>query len=138
MAKKTAVKKSASEATSVVKKTAAKEKSEQKPITKKTAVKKSANPTTTPEASANTETLAIRALVDVGFGNHLYIRGEGGGLSWDAGQPMACLGAKEWQWTTSNAIRPILFKVLVNDQIWSVGNDYIASPGEITVVEPGF
>lgn len=138
MAKKTAVKKSASEATPVVKKTAAKKKSVGTPTPKKTAVKKSEKTTTTAETPANTEILAIRALVDVGFGNHLYIRGEGGGLSWDAGQPMACLGAREWQWTTSNAVRPILFKVLVNDQIWSVGNDYIASPGEITVVEPGF
>jgi len=108
-----------------------------KTAAKKTVSKKTARKTTS-KSSPSSPQIAIRALVDVGFGNHLYIRGEGAGLSWDVGQPMACLGSSEWQWTSSSGIRPILFKVLINDQIWSVGDDYVASPGEITVVEPGF
>jgi hypothetical protein len=107
------------------------------PTKKAPAAKKVAKKKATTKSSTAT-TIAIRALIDVGFGNHLHIRGEGAGLSWDAGQPMACLGCSEWQWTSNDAIRPIPFKVLINDHIWSVGNDYIAVPGEITVIEPAF
>lgn len=149
MAKKTAVTTSESEKVPAAKKVAKKAAARAKSATKSAASKVSAesaadnntelkNAETTTENQVNAGTIAIRALVDVGFGNHLYIRGDGAGLSWDVGQPMACLGAQEWQWTTSSAVRPVPFKVLVNDQIWSVGDDYIATPGEITVVEPGF
>ncbi len=109
-----------------------------KAATKKNVTKSSAARTGTAKKSTVTTTIAIRALVDVGFGNHLHIRGEGAGLSWDNGQLMACLGSSEWQWTCNDAVRPIPFKVLINDHIWSVGDDYIAVPGEITLIEPAF
>src|SRR5262245_18623488 len=39
----------------------------------------------------------ITARYDVGFGNSLFIRGEGPGLSWDQGITMECLGNDLWR-----------------------------------------
>ncbi len=42
----------------------------------------------------------VEANVDVGFGNTLFIRGEGPGLSWEHGTPMRCAGASTWEWSS--------------------------------------
>ena len=47
----------------------------------------------------------ITAQVDVGFGNTLYIRGAGGGLSWTVGLPMTCVAADLWR-ISLDAARP--------------------------------
>jgi hypothetical protein len=80
----------------------------------------------------------ISAKIDIGFGNHLYIRGEGPGLSWDHGLAMDCVGAGLWTATVKNATVPVTFKVLVNDLSWSTGNDYSVEPGQSITVEPTF
>src|SRR5687767_12019310 len=59
----------------------------------------------------------ITARVDTGFGNALYVRGDGAGLSWDNGVPMTCVKSDEWQLTLGDSSRPITFKLLVNDVI---------------------
>ncbi len=38
----------------------------------------------------------INAKVDVGFGNSLFVRGEGPGLSWSKGLPMTNVGSELW------------------------------------------
>jgi len=81
---------------------------------------------------------SITAKVDVGFGNLLFIRGEGPGLSWDAGIQMNCVGADEWQITFGESSRPIAFKLLVNDLTWSAGADFIVAPGEAITLSPVF
>lgn len=80
----------------------------------------------------------ISAKIDIGFGNHLYIRGEGPGLSWDHGLAMDCVGAGLWTSTVKNATVPVTFKVLVNDLSWSTGNDYVVEPGQSITVVPTF
>jgi hypothetical protein len=80
----------------------------------------------------------ISAKIDIGFGNHLYIRGEGPGLSWDHGLAMDCVGAGLWTSTVKNATDPVTFKVLVNDLSWSTGNDFVVEPGQSITVEPAF
>src|SRR5258707_1285118 len=52
----------------------------------------------------------ISAKVDIGFGNHLYVRGTGPGLSWDTGLAMDCVGAGLWTVTVKDATLPITFK----------------------------
>jgi hypothetical protein len=103
-----------------------------KPSTKKSAAKTStaAKQTVTPTA--------VLAQVDVGFGNQLFIRGEGPGLSWDQGVPMECASSELWTWSTTAATRPFAFKVLVNDETWSVGDDFIASVGVGNTIWPPF
>ena len=103
------------------------------PAKKMTApAKKKAVVTTEPPATF------ISAKIDIGFGNHLYIRGEGPGLSWDRGLAMDCVGAGLWTSTVKNATAPVTFKVLVNDLSWSEGNDFIVEPGQSITVEPTF
>lgn len=80
----------------------------------------------------------ISAKANIGFGNHLYLRGEGPGLSWDHGVAMDCIAADLWAATVKGATLPVRFKVLVNDLTWSTGNDYVVEPGQSVTVAPAF
>lgn len=81
--------------------------------------------------------VTIEAKIDVGFGNALYLRGQGHGLSWDRGIPLVCLDGKTWQWS-GEAPETLKFKLLLNDAIWSKGEDLVATPGERLEVAPSF
>ena len=83
-------------------------------------------------------TTTLTAQIDIGFGNALYIRGEGPGLSWDRGVLMDCLADDQWQIVLRESARPIVFKFLVNDLSWSVGEDYSVAPGATVVLTPTF
>tara|TARA_R100000027_G_scaffold62209_1_gene54159 strand:+ start:15191 stop:15826 length:636 start_codon:yes stop_codon:yes gene_type:complete len=127
--KKTAVKKSP------VKKVAAKK--AVKKVAAKKAVKKTAAKAISPTPSSPTITRVI-ARVDVRFGNILYIRGEGGGLSWSEGTPMSNLSTDEWIWESEEADSGIVFKFLVNDEIWANGEDQTVAAGGTSISTPSF
>lgn len=80
----------------------------------------------------------IQANVDVGFGNALYIRGEGPGLNWDRGQTLDCLTDDLWCFTIEAAAKPIIFKFLINDETWCTGDDYVVEPGNKITLVPSF
>ena len=80
----------------------------------------------------------ICARIDVGFGNALFIRGSGAGLSWDRGQPLDCVESSTWVWTSHNKAEEITFKLLVNDQLWCRGDNLRALPGIPAEVVPSF
>jgi hypothetical protein len=80
----------------------------------------------------------ISATIDIGFGNHLFLRGDGPGLSWDRGVAMDCTGAGLWTASVKNANGPVTFKVLVNDLSWSSGEDFVAAPGQSVTITPSF
>lgn len=80
----------------------------------------------------------ISARADIGFGNHLYLRGEGPGLSWDHGVAMDCVANDLWSATLKGALAPVVFKILVNDLSWNTGNDYVVEPGQSVTVNPVF
>ena len=85
--------------------------------------------------SAGPQPTVIHANVDIGFGNSLYVRGEGPGLSWDRGVAMDCVKDDLWAHTIEAAAKPIVFKFLVNDETWCTGDDYVVEPGnKITLV----
>ncbi len=96
------------------------------------------HPAPAKKAAVKTTSTKITAKIDVGFGNTLYVRGEGPGLSWDRGLAMDCIGDNEWTVTISDATVPVVFKFLLNDLTWCVGNDYTAEPGQGVTVEPSF
>jgi hypothetical protein len=92
-----------------------------------------------PAASApSAAPTVIKAEIDVGFGNTLYLRGDGPGLSWNKGVPLDCTAGDLWVITISGAKSPITFKVLLNDETWSKGEDYTAAPGLTTSLIPVF
>ncbi len=80
----------------------------------------------------------IGANIDVGFGNLLYIRGEGAGLSWETGVALECVKDDFWSISLPETAKPIVYKLLINDLIWSAGPDYVADPGKKTEVSPAF
>jgi hypothetical protein len=80
----------------------------------------------------------IKAEIDVGFGNTLYIRGDGPGLSWNKGLALDCSAGDQWVVTIVGAKSPVTFKLLLNDQTWSQGVDYVAAPGSTTSLSPLF
>ncbi len=80
----------------------------------------------------------ITASVDVGFGNALYVRGDGPGLSWDKGIPLTCVSAERWTLTLGETSKPVAFKFLLNDVTWSEGEDYVVAPGASVVLKPAF
>jgi hypothetical protein len=88
--------------------------------------------------AVKTTRTTIVAKIDIGFGNALYIRGEGPGLSWDKGLAMDCVADSEWTATISDAMAPIVFKLLLNDITWCAGTDYSVEPGGSITIEPTF
>jgi hypothetical protein len=80
----------------------------------------------------------ITAKIDIGFGNKLWIRGDGPGLSWEKGLVMDCVADDKWSIALSDAGAPVVFKFLVNDLSWSTGDDYIAQPGATLALAPTF
>lgn len=111
-----------------------------KPVTKKAAAKPAAG--VPAKKSAAKKTTQIVATVDVGWGNMLYIRGEGAGLSWEQGVPMICEekgnGVVEWHWTAETADGPISFKFLINDETWATGENVTINAGDTHFSTPSF
>ena len=81
---------------------------------------------------------AVHAKIDVGFGNALYIRGSGDGLSWDEGTLLECVDSTTWVWSTKKAGTNVEFKLLLNDQVWAVGENQMVAPGQSIDVIPAF
>ena len=117
------------------------------PVAKSTPAAKAAAPAKTAPAKsaksaatkANPPVTIIVAKYDIGHGNNLYIRGEGAGLSWESGIQMENVGRDVWVWTTNQiAEGMVAFKFLINDEIWSTGDNLSASAGETTTLTPYF
>jgi len=108
---------------------------------------RSALPSDSTDAAGNAATAAtgitpplttLVALIDVGWGNTLYVRGEGGGLSWDYGVPLTCRSANEWVWVAPDTTPVLTFKFLFNDIWWENSENRQATLGEIYTAAPAF
>jgi len=90
-----------------------------------------------PPAPASRKPVTIEAKIDVGFGNALYLRGEGNGLNWNHGVPLTCVDGTTWKWSAV-AGEKLQFKLLLNDAIWAKGENLVATPGERIEIAPAF
>lgn len=81
--------------------------------------------------------ITIEAKIDVGFGNNLFLRGEGEGLSWDRGIPLENVDSRTWRLLVP-AKKQVQFKLLINDAVWAQGEDCVAAPGKKIEVTPTF
>ena len=106
------------------------------PAPKAVAVEQKKSPGQKSAVSAPRAT-TIEAKIDVGFGNTLYLRGQGPGLSWDRGVPCECVDRNTWRWTAPRAEK-LTFKLLLNDSVWARGADLVIRPGEKVEVVPAF
>ncbi len=125
------------------KKTAAKKKvSAKKPAKKLPVVKKKSTVKATSvkkkKAGKLIKATIIIAKVDVGFVNQLYIRGEGNGLSWEQGTPMTNIASDQWAWTTNKGKDDLSFKFLINDEKWSIGDNFTSSVSKTFQCNPIF
>jgi hypothetical protein len=109
-----------------------------KPVAPKAPAKKAAPAKKKAAVAAEPPATFLSAQIDIGFGNHLYVRGEGPGLSWDHGLAMDNTGSNLWTATIKGAKLPVVFKVLVNDLTWNAGPDYSVEPGQSLTVTPAF
>jgi hypothetical protein len=126
-------------------KTVSKKVAAKKAPLKKAAAKKAAKKAPAKKVAAKKKTGGKRAAgtkiiarVDVGFGNSLYIRGEGGGLSWDKGQPMENVSAYEWAYNAPSASGDLSFKFLINDEKWAEGDNVVVGKGGTSISSPVF
>jgi hypothetical protein len=133
----------AKKASSPAKKSASKA-TKKAPVKKKGAAKKAttARKQVTPAkgaapAAGAAPVTTIIAQVDVGWGNAVYLRGEGGGLSWEKGVPMD-YSEDGWIWSTNSVSEPITFKFLRNDEEWAEGDDLTVAPGGTSLSSPSF
>lgn len=108
-----------------------------KPVAKKKSAGRTAAPAVKTVATKPVVS-TITAQIDIGFGNALYVRGEGAGLSWDKGLLMNCVSDSEWQCVLGESARPIVFKFLVNDLSWSTGEDFSVGSGTKVALTPTF
>jgi len=90
-----------------------------------------------PAAAPQPVAVTVTASIDVGFGNTLFIRGQGAGLNWSSGVAMRCEADDRWS-VTLPTHGPVVFKLLVNDLSWSLGENYEAAPGEAVLIVPRF
>ena len=86
---------------------------------------------------AATSPITIEAKIDVGFGNRLFLRGQGEGLSWDRGTPLECVDSQTWRLIVPSKDK-LQFKLLINDSVWAKGEDVVATPGKHVEVVPAF
>lgn len=75
---------------------------------------------------------------DVGFHNHLTIRGKGAGLSWHIGTPLKNIGADQWILEINQPFDTIEFKILINDHHYETGENRILRKGESIEYSPQF
>jgi hypothetical protein len=90
------------------------------------------------QSSPEENSALIKARIDVGWGNALFIRGQGCGLRWDKGQPLICADGSTWVWANGQVREKVEFKLLLNDQVWSDGPNLVVEPGRRIEVTPSF
>lgn len=121
------------------KKKAAKKKASNKPVKKSSVVSKTAKKTISKRAKkASGGAGKVIAKVDVGWGNTLYLRGDGAGLSWSCGVSLVSQSANEWVWEVPSTTGDFEYKLLINDVHWSEGSNFVAKKGKLSVVTPVF
>jgi len=71
------------------------------------------------------------------LGEHLYIRGEGAGFTWEQRVPLINIDANTWQ-LRQPMHGEFKFKILLNNEEWETGNDHLAKGGDEISVSPVF
>jgi hypothetical protein len=75
---------------------------------------------------------------DAGFGNKLYIRGDGANLNWKKGVLMQNVASDRWVFETDFPFKKCAFKVLINDERYETGDNHLLVCGHTVQVFPKF
>lgn len=90
------------------------------------------------ESEATVQPATLDANILIGIGNKLYLRGEGGGLSWDQGQPLEFVEIGLYRWVSEPSAESIQAQLYLNDEISALGAGIVLRPGETLEVTPEF
>lgn len=74
---------------------------------------------------------------DIGWGNSLFIRGEKP-LNWEKGKALSYDEKKQGWIFETTCKKDLEFKVLINDEHWSEGENFVLHGGKTEVFEPKF
>ena len=80
----------------------------------------------------------VAVTVELGRGDAIFIRGQGGGLRWDKGRRLASVGPEQWVWAASDPRGDIEFQLLLDDQDLGPSNNLVLRAGERVEAFPDF
>lgn len=106
-------------------------------VVKKAVIKKK-SPLKKREKKQRDQNTVIIVKYNCGFDNHLTIRGEGAGLSWFKGVALKNISADEWVFDLNMSDPHLEFKILINDQVFEVGENHKVKNGHRIDVYPSF
>jgi len=90
-------------------------------------------------AMTKNSTTKVTIKFDCGFGNQLFIRGEGcSELHWDKGTKLKNVNRDEWVWETNQPFNQCKFKVLINDIHYEAGDNHQIASGATFRYTPRF
>ena len=75
---------------------------------------------------------------DVGYNNHMYLRGNGVNLKWDVGVLLKNTKYDEWVWESKTPFSSLEFKALINDQQYELGENHKITYGSTIKYTPKF
>jgi hypothetical protein len=81
---------------------------------------------------------AVIVVVEVGAYHELFIRGHGGSLTWNQGQPLARVESGLWVWSTEAVATEFEFQVLLDDEVWERAEPHRLDAGSTVHVTPDF
>jgi hypothetical protein len=86
------------------------------------------------------EPTPIRVHYDVGMGNRITVRGDIDPLRWDCGVDAQSAAADVWEFQLERvpAGATFQFKPLINDAIYSTGDNYVGTGGQTLDIYPAF
>lgn len=92
-----------------------------------------------PRTKARKRDAVVTASVFIGIGNKPYLRGSGGGLSWEQGQVMEFEEIGKWRWVApSDLEEAIQIQLYCNDDTPDKTGQYTLDPGQKLEVAPVF
>lgn len=84
------------------------------------------------------EAVTVIVNITLGIGSKPFIRGTGGGLTWEEGFPMDFIEVGKWQWTSAKTEEPVTYQIYKNDAVAANEKAQTAQPGETQEVHPRF
>ncbi len=92
-----------------------------------------------PRSKAKKNDAVVTASVFIGIGNKPYLRGSGGGLSWEEGVAMDFQEIGKWQWIApADLDQPLEIQVFRNDEDPDNSGRYTLEPGQKLEISPVF
>lgn len=85
-----------------------------------------------------TEKTIVIIKYNCGSNNHLTIRGEGAGLSWHHGTSLKNVNPDEWIFEIMIPKGHFECKVLINDQVFEIGENHKIKSGQKVQLHPKF